>query len=30
MDVCLVDSAPFTVKTEEDLEEIRVELDPSP
>jgi 3-deoxy-manno-octulosonate cytidylyltransferase (CMP-KDO synthetase) len=27
MDVCLVDSAPFTVKTEEDLEEIRIELD---
>jgi 3-deoxy-manno-octulosonate cytidylyltransferase (CMP-KDO synthetase) len=26
MDVCLVDSAPFTVKTETDLEEIRVEL----
>ncbi len=30
MDVCLVDSAPFTVKTEEDLEEIRVKLNPNP
>jgi 3-deoxy-manno-octulosonate cytidylyltransferase (CMP-KDO synthetase) len=29
MDVCLVDSAPFKVKNEEDLEKIRVDLDPS-
>ena len=29
MDACLIDSAPFKVKTEEDLEGIRAELDPS-
>ena len=29
MDVCLVDSAPFKVKNEEDLDKVRRDLDPS-